>query len=861
MISPMLIANRLSELSLRSRFRNSARRRRGTSVARLSPADWLLEDRCLLSEIEMPLAPQGSPDRYNTVAELSNVLFVGNATVGTVPVKQLTLYNNTEQTIYPFLYDPNTGQSTAGGHYDPFDGINQEYRGYIGYREGATDFLGLKVGDSITITVPFVFWDSGRAAIATDGASLLPTDINTNKNSPVTNPFFFLYKNLDGTNTARYVADAANSSGGNGVIMYYHCNDPNAALDPGSDAPDQLIEFTIRDKDFLTKVSTPTNPIASNQLITLINYDVSYVDHLLLPVAMEALDVPVPNTLVKQDYGWIGAQLPYLGTDSLQAAIKSFTSNTAANGLGTYFQDAGMNLGWPSFFNPNYATDESVGIRIPGGANIFFDSPLAGKRSSYSIPFGPNNHWMLSSGGEGPIQFSLGGTFRAPDKAVLADVPGIDAILKDLRPGMTVKADEVIVGKIRMIDVANKTVTVAPNPNIPDGTPESFVFFNPATDPYATKLRNLWYSWAAYYQKLYQGFGPVQYPSVVLSDTDNNKNDYRILSFGQVVHPELAVGMQVTGGGITRLTTIVKITMEKGVQKVYLSAPVPNHSKATFTFSKPQPIAFDDEATVIPLEFATLADKKFAAEFAATVYEILSVFSTAPRQVPLLPGSMEVVGNSIGGNVGFLPTAKPINYVNISADVRDLIKSALRGVPDFTKAPYDNPDTWYPDPSTGTGNQGYNVFNLDPYVWFIHSKLKLSGYGFSFDDDTADVGANGATQLAVAIGGLTGLKNTVEWAPSAQWGTVSSLATVSQGTNGLAGMTLITLQDKTVYNQVRPNDPANSVIGAYVSGDGITAGTNLAATADIGLNQFVLSENAPTNSNPVLLKFTGRKPA
>jgi hypothetical protein len=60
------------------------------------------------------------------------VLFLGNATVGNVPVKQITLYNNTKQTIYPFLYDPNTGQSKDGGYYDPFDGHDQEYRGYIG---------------------------------------------------------------------------------------------------------------------------------------------------------------------------------------------------------------------------------------------------------------------------------------------------------------------------------------------------------------------------------------------------------------------------------------------------------------------------------------------------------------------------------------------------------------------------------------------------------------------------------------------------------------------------------------------------------------------------------------------------------
>ena len=687
----------------------------------------------------------------------------------------------------------------------------------------------------------------------------MPKDLNTSKSSPITNPFFFFYKNLDGTSTARFVVNADKSTGDNGIVMYYHTSDPQAAVNPGADAPEQLLEFTIRDKEFLTKVSNNGNPIDPSQLITLINYDVSYVDHLLLPVAMEATGVPVPNTTAKQDYGWIGAHQPYLGEGGLQAAIRRFASDTPANGLGTYFQAHGKRLGWPSFFNPNYGPDNpGAGLRIPGGANILFASPLAGIRSSYSKPFGPNNHWMLSSGGEGPIQYSLGGTFKTPNQAVVADVPGVHKILSSLQPGMTVKANGVFAGKIKTVHPMLRTVVLDASPNIPDGTPETFDFSNPASDPYAAKLTNLWYSWATYYQNQFRGVTPEQITANVSSDTDNGKNDYRILTFGQA-HPELAVGMQVTGGGITGLTTIVKIATVQGVQTIYLSAPVPGvtgPTQGTFTFSAPQPIAFANETTNIPIDFKP-ADQAYAKEFAATVYEVMSVFSTAPRKVPALPGSMEVVGNSIGGNVGFLPTAEPTNYVNISADVRDLVKSALRGVPDFTAYPESH---WYPPPSKGTGDQTYNVFNLDPYVWFIHRELRLSGYGFSFDDDTADVGANGTSTLSMAVGGLGGLSNKFEWASTAQWGTVRSLATISQGTGDLAGKTIISLQDKTVYNQLSANDPANSVVGAYVTGDGVERGTNLAATAIISQNQFVLSKNAPSTSKPVLLTFTGRLP-
>ena len=811
-----------------------------------------------MSGVEMPLAPSGTYGRYDTVSHLNQVLFLGNSVVGNVPVKEVTFYNNTKYTTYPFLYDPNTGQSTTGGYYDPFDPNNEEYRAYIGYTENGKDYLGLQSGHSITINVPLVFWDSGRTAVATDASNLLPTDLSTNKNSPITNPFFFFYKNLDGTDTARFVSKADKSTGNNGIVMFYHVSDANAPVNPGADAPEQLLEFTIRDKAFLTEVSDKVNKIDPSQLITLINYDVSYVDHLLLPVAMEATGVPVPNTSVKADYGWIGASQTYLtGANSLQASIQKFTSNSANNGLGTYFQKNGKSVGWPTYFNPNYSSsNQEAGLRIPGGANILFSSPLANIRSSYSVPYGASNHWMLSSGGTGPIQYALGGNFKAPNQALIASIPGLDKILEGLQVGMQVTANGVNVGQIQSVDVANRLVTLTASPNIPDGTPETFVFSNPASDPYAKAITRLWYSWAAYYQSQFSNFTPQQITANISTDTDNSNSDYRVLTFAQP-QPQLAVGMQVTGGGITGLTTIIKIANVNGVQTVYLSAPVPGVSaptEASLTFSAPQPIAYASEVNkLLPLTFGA-QQQAYAKEFAATVYEIMSVFSTAPRKVPLLPASMELVGNSIGGNVGFLPTALPINYVNISANVRDLVKSALRGVPDFVTY---GESSWYPAPSTPTGGQTFNVYNLDPYVWFIHKELGLSGDGFSFDADTADVGANGTSTLSIALGGLGGLSNTSAWSPSTQWGTVKSLATITQGTGANAGETLISLADSTVFNQLNANDPANSVVGAYVSGPGIPAGTNLAKFGLIDQNQFVLSKNAPSASN-VLLTFTGK---
>ena len=90
---------------------------------------------------------------------------------------------------------------------------------------------------------------------------------------------------------------------------------------------------------------------------------------------------------------------------------------------------------------------------------------------------------------------------------------------------------------------------------------------------------------------------------------------------------------------------------------------------------------------------------------------------------------------------------------------------------------------WYPDPSlegARTGQQinnnpaPYNVLNLDPFVWFVHKQLGLSGYGFSLTTTWRTWAANGATKLAINVGGLKGLPQQAEWAWGAPYGPVNS---------------------------------------------------------------------------------------
>ena len=172
----------------RSETRTRRNRRRRYALLQGWIRDSLLEDRCLLAGILMP---------SNTVSPPLGIDGTGLVLYDGVTgqyAKQITITNNsTSQTIYPFLEDANNRTATSGdpspapnytgtGMFDPFDPLNQEYRGYIGYTEQVngqtvTD-MGLLPGHSITIDVPLVFWDAGRIIITTDGADLLGTGGN-----------------------------------------------------------------------------------------------------------------------------------------------------------------------------------------------------------------------------------------------------------------------------------------------------------------------------------------------------------------------------------------------------------------------------------------------------------------------------------------------------------------------------------------------------------------------------------------------------------------------------------------------------------------------------------------------------------
>ncbi len=116
------------------------------------------------------------------------------------------------------------------------------------------------------------------------------------------------------------------------------------------------------------------------------------------------------------------------------------------------------------------------------------------------------------------------------------------------------------------------------------------------------------------------------------------------------------------------------------------------------------------------------------------------------QQVYLIMASMNQIGHAnndsvtkfmqdiVGANMGFIFTnaaKKTDDAQTVFAVIRDKIKSVLRGVSDFTKYPdvvddHGNHLSWYPNPATPKANQGFNVFNLDPFVWFVHVRLGFS---------------------------------------------------------------------------------------------------------------------------------------
>jgi hypothetical protein len=232
-----------------------------------------------------------------------------------------------------------------------------------------------------------------------------------------------------------------------------------------------------------------------------------------------------------------------------------------------------------------------------------------------------------------------------------------------------------------------------------------------------------------------------------------------------------------------------------------------------------------------------------------------------------------------------LLTDKEPGGKNLTGQVRDVVKSILRGVWNFIAVP-DQSD-WYPDPAAPTisaklgGKPAtFGIYNLNPYVWFVHTIEHMSGYAFSVDDDVANPAAPGPVlsqdkttnhspgNLQIAFGGIKGFGNPNEWFPTIPWGEIDTTATISKvGGTGLYRndyMITVTGPEKTdfymkLFNQI--NNPGDGQIGAYISAPAYLAtGTTLIFKGPNGADrpQIVISQPPIKLTNdPIPIRITG----
>jgi hypothetical protein len=245
--------------------------------------------------------------------------------------------------------------------------------------------------------------------------------------------------------------------------------------------------------------------------------------------------------------------------------------------------------------------------------------------------------------------------------------------------------------------------------------------------------------------------------------------------------------------------------------------------------------------------------------FAQSVYDVMQGFRLL-REPSYLGRSALLLNYVIGGNIGtFVLQGKALPLSRLT-DLRDELKSVLRGVADFSKTPEFGPggeEQWYPAPSVPTPGAMINgdpadfgVYNLNPYVWFIHIRLGMSGYGFSLDDDTANA-QDAANSLQVAYGGTAAtapgtagqkLANQQLYTYGAPFGKLEDQGYIDT-TSGFAmgydltKFTVISGLSVETVGKLNPFD-AKSGQGALVTGYAMKAGTS---------RVFLISQANPVN--------------
>jgi len=787
-------------------------------------------------QYEMPADAAFDPNPAAPDSPTNKLLVYGKDKKGiTVPLKTIRITNNSDKMLYPVMRDPNAAATAKGGTeglYDPYDKVNEEHRGYIGYKEEDTEnrgqykyYFGLKPGQSILVQIPLVFWNGARMGLGTDGQFLTVAPADNPDGDVLQNPLRYRNKGK------RTIADAEidtdprtkNDTITNGVVMWYHGLIGQA---PNDDTEDQLIEWSIRDNGYLKTVN---DKVPDTELVQLINYDVSNVDNLYLPVAMQVLDAWVEpqktddkaGTLVNpnRNGGWSPGSMPrsngWTGSidkiEDLQNEIRKFTA-TPNEYLGEYFGK--QRYGWPYYNMPGLDTDDKMPVKIPSGANIFAQSPFRNTRSSYGD--GVNfelDRYMLSSGGTDAIMTAVS-SIADGDSAIILSSSEPEKKRNFLKPGMVVSsspndifAPGTTISEIKEATHDNKKTlkVILSKKMVRPVTNLTAEFSRPQNDYAADAMIRLWYSWAEYYRANWKKNNPHA-PTTEVEIEGSIDQVSATIEFAEK-QEGLVPGMTVDGPGLKDAmceegmhqgkAVILEVAGDK--KSVILSQVARDgHKNVKFKFAPPAKLMWtpkENEPGGKPLKFDLPEKGQAGYEAARDPY----LFA---QKVYLIMASMNQIDSKnndsickfmqdvVGANMGYIfdaPAKASDDGKMVTSMIRDMIKSVLRGVVDFTEFPdlLDNNNkhlVWYPDPAKKTGGQHFNVFNLDPFVWFVHVKLGFSGYGFSVDDDTADIGAGGATRLQVSVAGPKGLANLNEWSIQAPFGPLKGVNLRYSGT-------------------------------------------------------------------------------
>lgn len=244
------------------------------------------------------------------LATAVTALFSMNA-VAKQPQQQdpsITIYNNSEETIYPVVRSGNSQDSVAGKP-------TIERRIYVNETNG---IKGIPAKKSAMFTLPKNMRNAGQVLIFPSNPRAIGLD-------PA--------KGAWSTNGANDIY--TNEAGAHGFPL---------------DGPFQLTEYTI-------ETTIKPGDVGSDASDTkgIFNINFSSVDHLMLPVAVEAV-----SKTNKAAAGYVGTTLT---VNDMQKKIENFTSGESTRG---YFSKEGT-IGWPHFSMP----DNRARIRIPGTYNIF----------------------------------------------------------------------------------------------------------------------------------------------------------------------------------------------------------------------------------------------------------------------------------------------------------------------------------------------------------------------------------------------------------------------------------------------------------------------------------------------------------